>query len=619
MNHTKKRLKRTSKSLKNIKKNKRSYKFLKSQRKTKKRINHKSYLGGALIDEAVQIQNRDSFRAMFIPSITKLKNAIKDNNPTKIDRSVSEIKNGFKNQKMGINLRILANIDTFQPIDKTNYSLEESSNIALLPCLVIIYENIPDTKIRKKLTEAFVKNGGNINLKSSKQNITALSDAIKLKDKSLIQFLKNKDIGASEETLTEDQLSEMNSILTQQLTQVPDEIVEPITEVTEPILIEPEIPTTKLIIPTELPTDSGYPLDIEPEFWIPLFGLNNMFALREKLHSMMINDAGIKMDGTKITDIWSVCKIIQNLIPTYFVPNENKPYRPQGEYGPIFFESPADFTQYNIVLCATLLVFGIISQKMKQQDYELIFKGGKAIQLVLSHIPGITMYESEDIDILLMPNEGVIYDEINVKNLSGHIAYLVNWFLTITTPVSIKISVLAPNPNNKRANPFIYKLSYTKQYTGFKAISDIDFREIPEMIKPYFERSVDYQFTISELDEKITFKCPDIGSLLDEKLYYYIKYVTFKDLLSKKQQITEPGYETLTIAECNRLLDKFKRAIVNLNKGLQISRNPTLVASDIDSKQIKFLENRLKKFNVSNPNIQTMIIEGLYSDKSITI
>jgi hypothetical protein len=614
MNHTKKRHNLTSKFLKYIRKNKKSYKFLKSQRKTKKRINHNYYLGGALIDEAVQIQNRDSFRAMFIPSIAKLKNAINDNNSAKIDKSISEIKNGFKNQKMGINLRILANIDTFQPIDKINYSLEESPNIALLPCLVIIYENIPDTKIRKKLTEAFVKNGGNINLKSSKQNITALSDAIKLKDKSLIQFLKNKDIGASEETLTEVQLNEMNSILTQQITHVPEQIVEPITEQS---LIEPEIPTTKLIISTELPTDSGYPLDVEPEFWTPLFGVNNMFALREKLHSMMISDIGIKMDGTKITTIWSVCKIIQNLIPTYFVPNENKPYRPQGEYGPIFFESPTDFTQYNIVLCATLLVFGIISQKMKQQDYELIFKGGKAIQLVLADIPGISMYESEDIDILLMPNEGIVYDEINVKNLSGHISYLVNWFLTITTPIKINISVLAPNPNNKRANPFIYKLSYTKQYTGFKAISDVDFREIPEMIKPYFERSVDYQFTISELDEKITFKCPDIGSLLDEKLYYYIKYTTFKDLLSKRQQITEPGYETLTISECNRLLDKFKRAIVNLNKGLQTSRNPGLNEIDIDSKQITFLENRLKKFNIIEPTIQTMIIAGLYSGKSI--
>ena len=77
-------------------KNKKSYKFLKSQRKTKKRINHKYYLGGALIDEAVQIQNRDSFRAMFIPSIAKLKNAINDNNSAKIDKSISDIRCTFQ-------------------------------------------------------------------------------------------------------------------------------------------------------------------------------------------------------------------------------------------------------------------------------------------------------------------------------------------------------------------------------------------------------------------------------------------------------------------------------------------------------------------------------------------
>lgn len=599
-------------------KNKSKSKF-KTKSKSKKHNNRKYFIGGVIIDESIQIENRDKFRAMFIPNLKKLKDAIQLGDTEKVEQAIIDFKNGFRNQKMGINLRILANSSNFQPIDKKNYSLQQSGNIGLYPSLVIIYENIPDTKIRKKLTESFIKNGGNIHLESNKGKITALSDAIKLGDKSLIQLLLK--YGASIESLNNEQKNQMEMILMQTPVEIvtdPNHIVEePLstlleeerTKIEEPLIKIPEITKTKLIIPTELPPETGYPLDVEPEFWIPLFGPNNMFSLREKIISMMERDLNIKMDGIKITEIWSVCKILQSLIPTYFVPTHNNPYRPQGDMGLTFYETPTNFSQYNIILCASLLVFGLLSQKMKYQDYQLIFKGGKAIQLVLSNIPGFNVYESEDIDVLIMPNQDIIYDEIKIKNLSGHIAYLVQWFLTKN------ISVLVPNPENKRANPFIFKLSYIKQGRGFKAISDIDFREIPETIKKYFERSIEYPFNISELDENVSFKCPDIGSLLDEKIYYYSKYSEFKDLLSKGQTISESGYESLNIEECNRLLDKFKRAIINLNKGLQMSRFPQLTSLELESREIKFLINRLKKFNITNPNLQTIIIEKIYPIK----
>lgn len=591
---------------------KKTRKLYKSIRKTKRRINHKKYYGGTLIDEATQIKYRDSFRTMFIEKLDNLKTAIETHNPEKIEQAFNKFKNGFTSQKMGINLRILATTDTFQTIDKKQTYNKDSSDIALFPCLVIIYENILDTKIRKKLTEAFVKNGGNINLKSTKGNLTALADAIKLRDKSLIQLLRNKDIAASDETLTEEQKVEMESILTEPV--IAPVIEEPPSIESSPEIIEEEeIPTTKLIIPTQLPPESGYPIDIEPEFWLPLFGVNNMIILRDKLRSMMESDRGIPMDETdrtKISDIWSVCKILQRLIPTYFVPTK---IEVKQKYGTTIYENPTDFYQNNILLCAALLVFGIISYKMKFQDYELIFKGGKAIQLVLSSILGIDKYKSEDIDVLLMTKKDIEYNEINIKNLSGHIAYLIKWFLTTTSP---NISILPPNPANPRANPFIFKVSYLRTDRQFSPISDIDFRDIPQNIKSYFERPIDFQFTISELQERVLFKCPDIGSLLDEKLYYYSKYSIFKDLLTKGQPITEPGYETVTISLCDYLLTKFKRAIITLNNGLQIRRNSEILASQLDSEnlnpiQIKNIVNRLKRLNITDPNIQNLIIKGL--------
>lgn len=98
--------------------NKKNRKLSKSIRKTKRHINHKKYYGGVLIDEATQIQYRDLFRAMFIQQLNNLKTAIETQNSEKIKQSLNEFKKGFTSQKMGINLRILATTDTFQPIDK---------------------------------------------------------------------------------------------------------------------------------------------------------------------------------------------------------------------------------------------------------------------------------------------------------------------------------------------------------------------------------------------------------------------------------------------------------------------------------------------------------------------
>ena len=230
---------------------------------------------------------------------------------------------------------------------------------------------------------------------------------------------------------------------------------------------------------------------------------------------------------------------------------------------------------------------------MVGQDYIPIFKGGKAIQLELAGIQETSTYKTEDIDLLVMPKKNMIYDENNVKNLTGHIAYLIKWFLNAPTSI---ISVQAPNILNTRANPFIFKLSYVKtskkydrkygMINDYKQFSDIDFRDIPQTIKPFFETAKEYKFYISELDEHILFRCPNIGSLLDEKIYYYAKYSQFKNLLQQGIPITEEGYETLKIQDCNMFLNKFSRAILAMNKALQKQRFPEMSINELQIKEI---------------------------------
>ena len=580
-------------------KNKRNF----SKRHKKQYKKTKKIIGGGEKEQRER-KLKDDFRSMFMKAFKKLQEAIKSGDNTKLNDAVESFKNGFKSNQLSINTLIPVTTNTI-PIYKYKYNSTETPIVAFVPSLVVIFDNIDDFITRKILITSFIKNKGNINLKSYTKDITALSDAVRLQDKELVKFLLQN--GADIKCLTDEQnLLLENLIKEQEIEQIIEE--------------EPSKPIIKLEISTELPSESGYNPQVEPEFWKPIFGDKEMITIRKKLNDMMNADGGIPINNKEVSELWSVCKINQSMIPTYFTQTKNEPYE---LFGTLFSDQDIDFSHYNIVLCAALIVFGIISKKMVGQDYKPIFKGGKAIQLELAGTPETLAYKTEDIDVLVIPDTDVPYVESKVKNLSGHIAYLVRWFLN-TPETQYSVSVQSPNPANTRANPFIFKLSYikaTKKYDfrrnamvdDFKQFSDIDFKEIPQTIKTFFEKSKEYTFYISELDENVLFRCPNIGALLDEKIYYYLKYTEFKQLLEERKSITEEGYEKLTLFECDRFLDKFKRAILALNKGLQKQRFRGILPDELLEKERNSIINRLDKLGVKNNTIKDRVIQSLYS------
>ena len=581
------------KTKKNLKRNK----INKKNKKTRRRLR-----GGGEKERKEQII-KDNFRSMFMNSFRKLQAAIKAGNMERVKEVVQIFKNGFKSNQIGINTLIPITTNSI-PINKYTYSQSGTPLIAFVPPLVVIFDNIDDFIIRKSFIKNFIENKGNINLLSYTHNISALSAAIKLQDKELVKYLLEK--GADVKLLTEEQRAIMENL-------IKDEEVEAIIEP------PPAKPIIKLTLPTELPSDSGYNPEVEPEFWKPIFEANEMLSIRSKINEMMNSDGNIPINNKEVSELWSVCKINQSIIPTYFTPTKNEPYE---LFGTLMMDQDIDFSHYNIVLCAGLIVFGIISEKMIGQDYKVIFKGGKAIQLVLAGMPETSAYKTEDIDVLIMPDTNVAYVESIVKNLSGHLAYLIRWFLN-TPETQYKVSVQVPNPSNTRANPFIFKLSYLKviqkrdykrqiMIDDFKQFSDIDFKETPISIRPYFEKSIDYKFFISELNQNVLFRCPNIGSLLDEKIYYYTKYSEFKKLLEERKPITEEGYETLTIIDCERFLEKFKKAIIAMNKGLQKQRFPGILPDELLEKERNSIKTRLNKQGVTDETLKTLIIESLY-------
>jgi hypothetical protein len=546
---------------------------------------------------------KDSFRNMFMKAFKKLQDSIKSGDSKKLQDATEAFKNGFKSNQLGINTLIPVTNGTI-PIDKYKYTSDTTPIIAFVPLLVVIFDNINDIMTRKILTKSFIQNKGNINLQSYTKNISALYAAIKLQDKELVKFLLEN--GADIKVLTDEQKQIMENLIKEE-------------EIQEIIEKEPEKPIVKLSIPTDLPSDSGYNPGVEPEFWKPIFGENEMITIRQKINEMMNSDGNIPINNKEVTELWSVCKINQAMIPTYFTPTKNEPYE---SFGYFIGDQDIDFSHFNIVLCAALIVFGLISQKMVGQDYKLIFKGGKAIQLELAGTPETASYKSEDIDVLILPETDIPYNELNVKNLSGHLAYLVRWFLN-TPETQYKVSVQVPNPENTRANPFIFKLSYVKviqkrdyrkqiMVDDFKQFSDIDFKDVPQNIKLFFEKSKEYKFYIDELNQNVLFRCPNIGSLLDEKIYYYSKYTEFKNLLEERKPITEKGYENLTYIDCDRFLEKFKRAILAMNKGLQKQRFPGILPDELLIKERSSIMNRLDKLGVKDDTIKEKILQSIY-------
>ena len=587
---------KTIKQIKTIKTIKRTHKN-KRHTKTRRRLR-----GGGEKEKKERII-KDNFRSMFMNSFKKLQYAIKTGNMERVKEVTEIFKNGFKSNQIGINTLIPITTNSI-PINKYNYSQDVTPLIAFVPSLVVIFDNIDDFITRKAFINNFILNKGNINLLSYTHNISALSAAIKLQDKELVKYLLEK--GADIKLLTEEQKVVMENL-------IKDEVVEAIIEPTPPK------PIIKLTLSTELPSDSGYNPDVEPEFWKPIFEENEMLSIRTKINEMMNSDGNIPITNKEISELWSVCKINQAIIPTYFTPTKNEPY---DSFGTFMYDQDIDFSHYNIVLCAALIVFGIISEKMIGQDYKVIFKGGKAIQLVLTGMSETSVYKTEDIDVLIMPDTDIPYVESIVKNLSGHLSYLIRWFLN-TPETQYKVSVQPPNPSNVRANPFIFKLSYLKvrqksdyrkqiMVDDFKQFSDIDFKETPVSVKPYFEKSIDYTFFISELNQTVLFRCPNIGSLLDEKIYYYSKYFQFKKMLEERKPITEEGYDKITIIDCERFIEKFKRGILAMNKGLQKQRNPQTLPDELLEKERNSIKTRLTRIGITDEALKTMIVQSIY-------
>ena len=645
---------------------------------------NKMYIGGGVpIAEQIQsVKNRDDFRSMFNNTFHVIYRRQTDPEPSKYEEGVKELIRSMKRLNSGINTLIPITVD-YMPLNKKTYKQSVTPITGFVPFLCIIIRHLNNVQDVRRIFIEFKRNSGNINLASVKGNITALSVAIEVGNIYIIKELIK--IGADTNSLNEAMQTRLQELIATEVADTPqpeipptivEHVVEPALEIVhvnsltaQPHVEEPINPIkpkkerrqktaelqpiqqltmqqslmsiqptpipvmAKLSLPFELPGQSGYPLNAIPAFWAPIFNKTptELISLRDKIRDALAQDNVIPMEKNEIRNIWSICEMVQTMIPTYYVPTKNAPYW-IGDT--MYADKPIDFTRYNMTLCTCLIIFGILSDRITGQDYEFIFKGGKAIQLVLGQISGNPQYISEDIDILVRPAQGIAYNRDVAKNLSSHIGYLIKWFLTYnelptellkdeTKPVSLTIAVALPDVQDNaicdstaKSNPNIVKISYNKIATRIcKAFADVDFKETPAEVSSYFEKTHKYPFYIEGLQTDVLFICPNIGSLIDEKIYLYAKYTKFKLLLEKGEKILEEGYETVNLKNCKFYMDKFSKALIALTLGLVRSRQPGLLNATLLGYQVKFVEKRLDAHNITDP-LKTEIMKALFPQKS---
>ena len=601
-----------------------------------------------------EVRGRDNFRKMFNEMFGIIYNSQEENNVAAYEKGIIDFigtkttKGALERYKNSINTLIPITTN-YMPFEKEGYRQDTTPLIGFVPFMsIMIYHLKNENDIIRMLTQ-FRRNSGNINLTSTKDNITALSTAVELGKMNVINdlLLYRK---ADRNTLSEANNALLSELLTKQeealavarqqeqqlaVSRQQEELALAVSRQKEQSLQPSADQEQQLAVgrPGRLPLDykipipnsTGYPDDPDnptiPEFWKPIFNKSEteLLDLRTRIKDIMTQDDSIEMVGNKIKDIWTICKIVQTKIPTYYVPITNGVYT----QGRLIDDLNIDFTHYNMMLCACLIIYGILSDRMVGEKYSLLLKGGKAIQLVLAQIPkNNKQYTSEDIDIMVKPTDDKSYDRDEIKNLASHIGYLLKWFLsspTLKTNISV---LLPPTEPNAKTNPNIVKLSYEKtvkrsnyrtgtQDSVYKALSDIDFKELPAELAPYFNEVDKYEFYIEELQTDVLFVCPHLGALIDEKLYFYSKYMKYKILLEKGKKITDPTYENVTIDDCDYFLNKFSKAIKGLTYGLVQQRNPDLVGYMLLDKQTKFLSQRLDKFNV-NGETKSRLLNSLF-------
>jgi hypothetical protein len=236
-----------------------------------------------------------------------------------------------------------------------------------------------------------------------------------------------------------------------------------------------------------------------------------------------------------VDNIQHLCDFIKNLIPNYktsdAVDTDDKPIVCYmilliGLYS-YYFRRHLFFYDDNYEKSAHKhLYFDTRSRtnNPKHPHFDIVIKGGLAVQLALSKIPGAAVYESDDIDVLIIVYNKSKKDKMDQETL--FMTELMGSFIKLATD-SLKTDNMQIRKldNTKVAPGHVLKFSIDHGYKK-TAILDINYK-FPD---PYFYNNLglikfDYR---ADKDTVLPgeFVYVELESLIKERIHYLVKYST---------------------------------------------------------------------------------------------
>jgi hypothetical protein len=552
--------KKTKKMNKNSIKNKT---LIKNKTPIKNKTKKNTYGGDNNVIE--EQRQKTLYRRTISNLISQITN--KANSKNKIKEGLNNLINLFKNNMM---------INTLIPVSSSGTYIDKQTGTGVIVDFVspvtFILDNLTGEVSQLtliKILNSYFLNGGNINSLSSRHKMNAFKNELNKRRIENVKMLldKSNPFHILEEGLNEEMKQQLAELIPNEQQIITDTNVDTDenTNVNTDTNVDANIDTNenvRLNLPYPLP-DVEYNKTSIPEFWKPIFQ-DGKELLEIKNTFMELYESDRYIDDTQKR--FKICDLLEKIIPGYMTRHSLQ-----------FNELVKTLVNVNILNCYITLLYGIISYKLYEhkQEYIFIFKGGRALQLCLVDIPNIGKYFSEDTDILIIPNHAIrsVYNLEKMENLSGHIAYLIKWFI----PEKINIVVSLPS-NPKNFNKEITKILYNDGKI-YKALSDIGFGEINEDIRKYFDNMSYFPFYIDIFETISLFITPTIEDMLSEKLFYYAKYFIMKQQLENEKSLIKAKnpdgkIEMLDpvlfekILDNDRLLIKFSRATVKLVEGI---------------------------------------------------
>jgi len=346
-------------------------------------------------------------------------------------------------------------------------------------------------------------------------------------------------------------------------------------------------------------------------FKMPLLTLENTFK-KENWFPLFSDDELDCLKNEIKTNENNICDIIKKIFPFYkisydfFCTNTNRNTNEK------LYDNQEDINKTTNAFCIIILLIGIINYKLwyTKQDYEIIIKGGKGLQLLMSKIQSQdnqSNYKSNDIDLIINPKKGIEYNEFKCKILSDYFVNLVKWILNENDNNYVPENKIVSQQGWEYKN--LLKISYKIHKTerdyydaGHTAIADIDFGEKNNSMY----KNLVYDFKKSITYGKLLYIYQSYDDYLFEKIYYLDFYLN-KLINIDESKIPKTGYskELKEYNNYKRLIEKFLNQILQVIK-IELGENPT---SDEILSYLKDYINK-KKMSVNIWGISRLIIKN---------